>query len=141
MYSKTQNNRRNESQFIFDSNFLINGENDQTDSNKNCLLQQDIQTNEGIIINEEHIDFLTDKAEAYWKHIAREIQMDECQIVNIERNVNIRNKLREVIHIWLNESCLNSQKENSKEKCFSILNILTACRLNKIKGNFLENKS
>jgi len=106
----------------------MNGANDQSDSSRR------IQIYEGALLNEEHIDFLTDKAENYWKHIAREIPLDESQIASIERNVNIRNKLREVITTWLNECCLKTQNENTQLKCCNILNILTACRLNKIKG-------
>jgi hypothetical protein len=134
--SKDQNKRFNDSQYFFNSSRLINERNDQSDSNE--LLQPYMHVNEGIAINEEHIKFLIDNAEIYWKNIAREIQLDELQIVTIERNISIKNKLREVMNIWLNESCVKSQKENSQLKCRTILKVLAACRLNKIKGKFLS---
>lgn len=137
IFSKDQNKRLNDSQYFFNSSRLINEINDQSDSNKHDVMQPNMHVNEGTAINEEHIKFLTDKAEIYWKNIAREIQLDELQIVTIEKNISIRNKLREVMNIWLNESCIKSQKENSQLKCRTILKVLTACRLNKIKGNFL----
>ena len=37
-------------------------------------------------INNDHIEFIADKARAYWKHIAREMDLSESQIVEIDKN-------------------------------------------------------
>ena len=83
-------------------------------------------------MKEEHIDFLNEKARMYWKHIAREMNLNEYKIVEIEKSIDLDNKLRAVINIWLNENI--RQNENYQGILSSLLNILSACRLNKIKG-------
>ena len=140
MSSHSLNKKCNENLFVLNSSCLINGA-DQSDSNM-IHFQTLNQSNKTTIVSNEHIDFLADKARFYWKHIAREMDLNECQIVEIDRNAELSNKLKAVINIWLNENRLNNSSkhndENSRVEFHSILNILSACRLNKIKGLLLK---
>lgn len=124
---KTKENILNSNNII--SNALILKPSDQSDSHS-CLYNYKYFS-----IENEHIEFIADKARVYWKHIAREVDLSECQIVEIDKNENLNNKLKLVLNVWLNNRnklvCSNENYSNFN----GILNVLTACRLNKIRGN------
>jgi len=83
-------------------------------------------------VNKEHVEFIAERAKSHWKHIARELDINESDISEIERNSHGEhsNKLRSVLNIWLN-------KRNENDASFSrILSALTSCNLNKLKGFF-----
>lgn len=89
----------------------------------------------------EHIEFLSDKARAYWKHIAREMELNESQIVEIDRSAMISNKLKMVFNLWLKRCAQSNENKLNYFGDFyfkKIIEILTVCRLNKIKNEFLE---
>ena len=67
------------------SNALILKSSDQSDSHS-CLYHCKYFS-----INSDHIEFIADKARAYWKHIAREMDLSESQIVEIDKNANLNN--------------------------------------------------
>jgi uncharacterized protein YejL (UPF0352 family) len=129
-------------EFVLNSSCLINGNiDDQSDSSSNTFIGcSQLQAN--TFINNEHIEFLADKARTYWKHMAREMNLSECQIVEIDKNGNLTsfNKLKAVLDLWMDQQrCANSQnRENLNQiKFCTIVSVLTTCRLNKIKDEFL----
>jgi hypothetical protein len=83
------------------------------------------------LMRAEHIDFLSDKVN--WKHIAREVNLKECQIVAIDRDVRLNNKLRAVLDLWFSQ-IQSAGRENTVCYVNKIVEVLTACRLNKIRG-------
>ncbi|CAF0938229.1 unnamed protein product [Brachionus calyciflorus] len=101
---------------------------DQTDSNIENL-NRNSQRN-------KIIDFIGQRAVGYWKHIAREMDMNENQIVSIERNFDYERKIRIVVDLWLkrNENLIGKQEDN----VLKLAKILSNCKLNKIKNELLE---
>ena len=113
------------------SNALILKSSDQSDSHS-CLYHCKYFS-----INSDHIEFIADKARAYWKHIAREMDLSESQIVEIDKNANLNNKLKLVFSVWLNNRDKFKCPNENYTDLNSILSVLTACRLNKIRGNLI----
>lgn len=119
---------------------------DQSDSHNQS--QRNTNTNKQKIrlaakINDAHIDFIADKARFYWKHIAREINLTEMQISEIDRsflalNNNVQQlKLKNALNVWLNNSMTMNGNDENDVSFQRISSVLAACRLNKIKEEFL----
>ncbi len=92
-----------------------------------------------MVLTSKHLEYVANEAHAYWKHIAREINLNESQIVQIENNdkfLSLSQKLKFVLELW---RC--NQQSNTGGKIYvtldNLFKILTACRLNKIKGKIL----
>jgi hypothetical protein len=103
----------------FDQNYLLN---DQSDNNN---------VKSSILLTNKHIEYVASKACTHWKPIAREIRINESQIIEIDKkSLKQDEKLYQVLNLWI----------TSKENHFTLdnlLKILTACRLNKIKGKLI----
>lgn len=104
----------------FDQNYLLN---DQSDNNN--------FVKSSILLTNKHIEYVASKACTHWKPIAREIRINESQIIEIDKkSLKQDEKLYQVLNLWI----------TSKENHFTLdnlLKILTACRLNKIKGKLI----
>jgi hypothetical protein len=89
------------------------------------------------LITQKHIMFIASKAGNYWKEIAREMDICEAKINEIDSSCEYSNdltkKLYQVINIWIqNVGFIKATYSN-------LINILSICKLNAIKGkkNFL----
>ena len=121
-------------------NVLVEDENDhsgdQTDSNRVIKKQT---------LTSEHLEFVANKARGFWKPIAREIKiLDECEILEIQHSqkfISLQDKLRFVLKVWWDKQQGNNCDENSYSKrCGKLerlLQILSACRLNKVKQELI----
>jgi hypothetical protein len=121
---KTSSSLLNRTNQLFKQNSLIiNNEclNNETDSNfyKNLLTHK-------------HIMFISDKACNYWKEIAREMDIGESKINEIDNNSEFSNdlakKLYKIINIWL------ANVGFKKATYSNLIQILSLCKLNAIKG-------
>ena len=80
------------------------------------------------------MQYVADNARAYWKHIARHVDLNESQIVEIENNqtfLTLSQKLLFVLKLWLGRQSINDENFFTLDK---LINVLSACRLNKVKG-------
>ena len=94
-------------------------------------------------IEEVSLLLSSDVAGMYWKSIAREMNIREHQIVAIDRDTrlnSVTNKLKAVLDAWLVASTSHS-KENKDSVYYvdRVVQVLTACRLNKVKGRLRKN--
>ncbi len=108
-----------------DSKYLLS---DQSDNNKQTKHMA------SIILTNKHIEYVASKASSHWKPIAREIKFNESQILEIEKNsnhLNLNEKLYHVLKLWISKAANNNENYFTLDK---LLKILTACRLNKVKG-------
>ena len=55
---------------------------DQSDNNRNTTVIS------SVLLTNKHLEYVSSKACAYWKPIAREIKINESQIMEIEKNSN-----------------------------------------------------
>lgn len=104
---------------------------DQSDNNRNTTVIS------SVLLTNKHLEYVSSKACAYWKPIAREIKINESQIMEIEKNSNcsqLNDKLYYVLKLWLNNQTSINGNYYTLD---TLLRILTACRLNKVKGLFL----
>lgn len=83
------------------------------------------------------IEFLCERASSHWKHVAREVNLGESRIAELDRLVNSRDKLKVVLSVWLDQLNVEDQ-ENESFYSRNIVKILTACRLNRIKDEFIQ---
>lgn len=106
---------------------------DQSDNNS--LLTHNRPISSSILLTNKHLEYVAHKACSFWKPIAREIKFNESQIMEIEKSTayaKLDEKLYHVLSLWINK------QSNQSENYFTLdnlLKLLTACRLNKIKGN------
>jgi hypothetical protein len=105
----------------------------QTDSNQYLTSLDRNMMNvkrQKVIVNKEHIEFIADRAKSHWKHIARELDINESDISEIEKNCSGEqsSKLRNVLNVWLN-------RRNENDASFPrLISALISCNLNKLKG-------
>jgi len=107
---------------------------EQTDSNSIAHQPHNRLTN-------EHIEFVANKARIYWKPIAREIKLfNECQLLEIEKSDKFSNpylKLSFILRAWVQRQQQNSQN-NEYFKLDNLIQLLAACRLNKVKDELIS---
>lgn len=83
------------------------------------------------------VEFLSDRTVSYWKHIAREMDLNENQISVIDQTCNMGGKIKIVLDTWFRRwENMNSNKDDNIQK---LAKILQNCKLNKIKNELLEN--
>lgn len=126
-----------------DLNYLSS--NEQSDTNT-AKFYKDITCKNNIIekkinkLNQEHVEFISYKARNYWKYLARELHFTESEIAEIDKHPYIHNsnnfKLKYLLNQWILKQ--NVSKNEKNLSIISVLNILTNCRLNKIKDEFLK---
>ena len=111
---------------------------EQTDSNSIAHEPHNRLTN-------EHIEFVANKARIYWKPIAREIKLfNECQLLEIEKSDKFSNpylKLSFILRAWVQrqQQLLQQNSQNNEYfKLDNLIKLLTACRLNKVKGKLFN---
>lgn len=107
------------------NNLIVNSNNDNNETDSNFYKN---------IITHKHILFVSSKACKYWKEIAREMDIGESKINEIdnisEYSNELAKKLYQVINIWINNvGCVKATYSN-------FIDILSACKLNAIKGKF-----
>jgi hypothetical protein len=143
-YFSNKKKKMNEN-YLVENSCLIN---DQTDSNALNFKQNIVAKSDGQEF--EVVEFLAERANSYWKHLAREMNLRECQIVDIDRNrlysIN-SDKLKAVLYIYLNQIKRKSDENFSNDKlkssgfsCFmnQLIQVLNSCRLNNIKNELLN---
>ena len=86
--------------------------------------------------NNEIVEFLASKAVSYWKHIAREMDLNENQIVAIDRTFAFDKKIEIVVDVWLRRH--ENIMSNKEDYVLKLAKILGNCQLNKIKKELLE---
>lgn len=98
--------------------------------------QSDSNIENNFMYTNQIVDFFASKAVGYWKHIAREMDLNENQIVAIDRTFDFDKKIKIVIDIWLRRyENIVSKKEDYVLK---LAKILGNCQLNKVKKELLE---
>jgi hypothetical protein len=117
---------------VSNTSFSLNTENSK-------LLNSNHFNNKSLLVTNEYIKFVSDRARVHWKQIAREMDFTECQIVDIDRNLNLLNlndKLYNVLQLWLSKNKKEGHDFNQYYVLNKLIEMLTLCRLNRIKGDY-----
>lgn len=98
--------------------------------------QQDSNNENMVAFFEQIIEFLSARTVGHWKHIAREMELNENQISVIDQTCNIATKVKIVLQTWFRRwENLHSHKDDNVLK---LAKILQNCKLNRVKNELLD---
>lgn len=104
---------------------LVNNQNSEQHDSNSCF----IKSYKDIITQDNVMYISSSKASNHWKAIAREMDINECKINEIDCEINDSSKkLYQIINLWINNVGY------TKATYTKLFEILSLCKLNSIKG-------